>query len=227
MRARDIHRRAWTRAPAVARHLLIPAALILMLSSANTVFAYDVESDSTSNTAYVLLRNLNPSAVFESITIGDSVPSFVSLATATIVPGSIPASASALGAIDFDITPAALVGETGELSITVSGSASGVPIHVVLTVPLTVVNTAPAAQGVVGTGVPAQDPGGLDSDGDGVTDAHEIAFGSNPADMNSVPGKIAPPNVPLFAAPALFVSMLGLVLLGTRMLGRNAAASVG
>jgi hypothetical protein len=45
--------------------------------------------------------------------------------------------------------------------------------------------------------------------------------------MNSVPGKIAPPNVPLFAAPALFVSMLGLVLLGTRMLGRNAAASVG
>ncbi len=107
MRARDIHRRAWTRAPAVARHLLIPAALILMLSSANTVFAYDVESDSTSNTAYVLLRNLNPSAVFESITIGDSVPSFVSLATATIVPGSIPASASALGAIDFDITPAA------------------------------------------------------------------------------------------------------------------------
>ena len=226
MCTRDALRQARTGATAVTRLLLTPATLILMLSSANTVFAYDVESDSTSNTAYVLLRNLNPSAVFESITVGDSVPSFVTQATATIVPSSIPATTSALGAIDFDIAAGALVGEAGELTITVSGSASGVPIDVVLAVPLTVVNTAPAAQGVVGTGVPAPDPGGLDSDGDGVTDAHEVAFGSNPADMNSVPGKSAPSNVPLFTVPTLFVSILGLVFLGTRMLGRNTAARV-
>lgn len=202
-------------------------ALVLIFSSANAAIGYDVESDSTSNTAYVLLRNLNPSAVFESITLNDSVPSFVSLATASIVPGPIPASSSALGAIDFNVAAGALVGETGNLTITVSGSAAGVPIHVVLTVPLRVVNAAPAAQGIVGTGVPAPDPSGVDTDGDGVNDAHEVAFGTNPADENSVPGKTAPPSVPIFTAPALLLLMLGFVLLGTRMLRIDTAARVG
>jgi hypothetical protein len=172
------------------RFLALAALLAAVLAaSPKRAEAYDVETDSTSNKIFVLLRNLHPSAAFESIAISHDLPAFVSQANASIVPASVPATGSDLAAIDFDIDAGATVGSIGELTVTITGSASGQSIDIILIVPLEVVATAAEAQGVVGTGVPAPDPGGTDSDGDGVSDALEVAFGSNPLDASSLPGE--------------------------------------
>ena len=60
----------------------------------------------------------------------------------------------------------------------------------VFTVPLEVVNSAPAAQGFVGSGEPTPNPGGTDTDGDGVPDSLEVAYGSNPNSASSIPGQV-------------------------------------
>ena len=182
--------------------------------------AYDVEVDSLSNQVFVLLRNLNPTADFLSVSMGDNLPSFVPVATATIIPASVPASGSDLAAVDFDVSASALLGEMGDLTIIVSGIEDGKHVDVRLTVPLEVVATAAAAQGELGVGIPAPDPGGTDTDGDGVTDAHEDAFGSDPLNPNSVPGKLACADVPALRQFALIL-MLALVLLSGARLARS------
>lgn len=165
--------------------LLSGFALVALL--VGPAAAYQVEADSAGNSIYVLLINDNPSASFDSVSVSEDLPGFVSSATASIVPASVPAQGSDLALVDFDVGAVAL-GSTGDLTLTVSGNAAGQPIELVLTVPLMVVAVAPPAQGVVGQGVPAPDPGGVDSDGDGISDALEIAFGSNPNDASSIPG---------------------------------------
>ena len=140
------------------------------------------------------------------------------------MPGSVPASGSDLVAVDFDVSAAAGVGETGTLEITASGTADGQPIDLVLSVSLRVVAEAPEAQGLVGTGVPAPDPGGVDSDGDGVTNALETAFGSDPLDADSVPGK--PLNLPALGATGLAVAVAGLLLLGAWLTRRRSARGI-
>jgi hypothetical protein len=157
------------------------------------------------------LRNLSPTADFQSITIDDDLPNFVQGATVSIIPASVAADGSALAAIDFQVSSSALVGEVGSLTLTISGVRSAEPIDIVLTVPLEVTAAAPIAQGVVGTGVPAPDPGGLDTDGDGVTDALELNFGTDPLDSNSVPGKPQPPAVPSIR-PILLGGLITLLL---------------
>ena len=196
--------------------VVLPIALVAV--AAERSHAYDVEADSTANTVFVLLWNGNPAAAFDSISISEQLPAIVTQATASIIPASVPANGSDLAAIDFDIAAGAALGSSGELVITVSGSASGQPIDVVLTVPLQVVATAPAAQGVVGVGIPAPDPGGVDSDGDGVTDALEIAFGSDPFDPASMPGKaVAVPSLEAIGITCLAtLLMLGGVWLTRR-----------
>ena len=174
--------------------------------------AYSVEADSTANTVYVLLRNLHPSAVFESISITEAPPAFVSQAAASIIPATIPGGGSDLAAIEFDVAAGAVLGSMGNLTLTIAGSASGQEIDVVLLVPLEVAAVAPTAQGVVGVGVPAPDPGGPDSDGDGVSDALEIAFGSDPFNASSLPGQSPTAPVPLFDAIG-FACLAGLLLL--------------
>ncbi|NRA00530.1 MAG: hypothetical protein HRU01_28925 [Myxococcales bacterium] len=186
------------------------AALALLLASPESAVAYDVEADSAANTVFILLWNDNPSASFDSISISDDLPAFVSQATPSIVPASVPASGSDLAAVDFDVSAGATIGSLGDLELTVSGTASGQPIQLVLTVPLEVVADAAEAQGVVGVGVPTPDPGGVDADGDGVTDALEIAFGSDPLDPNSMPG--GPEFVPMLSNPALVALALLMVL---------------
>ena len=162
---------------------------MLLALGAEPAASYDVEGDSTDNAVFVLLRNLHATADFDSISVDQNLPGFVSQATASIVPASVPALKSDLAQIDFDVAPTAILGETGDLTITVSGDAAGQPIDLVLTVPLQVAETAPEAQGIVGVGVPAPDPGGVDTDLDGVSDALEVAYGSNPLDPTSLPGE--------------------------------------
>lgn len=197
-------------------YVLLAIASFTMLAERSQ--AYDVEADSTTNTVFVLLWNGNPAASFESITISEALPAIVTQATASIIPASVPANGSDLAAIDFDVPAGAALGSSGDLVITVSGSASGQPIDVVLTVPLQVVATAPVAQGVVGVGIPAPDPGGVDSDADGVSDALEIAFGSDPFDPASMPGKTV--SVPSLEAIGL-TCLAALLMLGSVWLMRR------
>lgn len=189
--------------------------LPLLAAAAGDARAYDVESDSAGNQIFALLRNLHPTAAFDSISISEDLPAFVSQANASIVPPSIPAAGSDLAAIDFDVTPGAALGSVGNLTVTVLGVASGQPIAIILPVPLEVVLTAAEAQGVVGVGVPAPDPGGTDSDTDGVSDALEVAFGSDPFDASSLPGGGPGVSVPLLENLGLAFLVALLLLAGT------------
>ncbi len=195
---------------AVRGWLALLSGLALVALLVGPAAAYEVESDSAGNSIYVLLINENPSASFDSVSVSEDLPGFVSSATASIVPASVPAQGSDLALVDFDVGAVAL-GSTGDLTLTVSGNAAGQPIELVLTVPLMVVAVAPPAQGVVGQGVPAPDPGGVDSDGDGVSDALEIAFGSNPNDASSIPG--GPQEVPALGVLGL-AGLAALLALG-------------
>jgi len=177
--------------------------------------AYEVEADSVGNSLYLLLLNDQPTASFDSVSLREGLPGFVSTASGRIVPASIAAQGSDLVALDFDVAPGVAAGSTGDLVLEVLGTLSGQPTAVLVRVPLTVVATAPVAQGVVGQGVPVADPGGLDTDADGVTDALEIAFGSDPQNASSLPGDPS-------ALPALDgLGMLGLVALGMGLAGRR------
>ncbi|MEE2702538.1 MAG: thrombospondin type 3 repeat-containing protein [Myxococcota bacterium] len=196
--------------PAIVRSAVVVLGLLLL--PVRDVLAYPVEADSATNTVFVLLRNLHPTAVFESISITETPPGFVSQVAASIIPGTIPGGGSDLAAIEFDVAAGAVLGSTGDLTLTVSGSASGQAIDVVLLVPLEVAAAAPTAQGVVGVGVPAPDPGGPDSDSDGVSDALEVAFGSDPFNAASLPGQASAAALPLFEVSG-FAFLAGLLLL--------------
>ena len=60
------------------RHILLTACALLLgfPSAAN---AYDVEADSSTNIIYILLRNLNTTASFDSISVADDLPAFVTI----------------------------------------------------------------------------------------------------------------------------------------------------
>ena len=167
---------------------LIGCLVPFYMAITNPVLAYDVESFTQDNTIYVLLVNDNPNAVFHSITIANSnsLPSFVSSVTPSIIPESVLGGGSDLAAINFDTT-LGLVGSTGDIELTVNGLAAGASISLDITLPLELVASAAPAQGQVGSTVPAPDPNGVDTDGDGVTDALEIAFGSDPQVASSTP----------------------------------------
>lgn len=194
------------------------AMLTFLAVPAERAASYDVEADSAANTVFVLLWN-HASASYDSISIDEALPAFVSQATASIIPASVPANGSDLAAIEFDVPAGAALGSTGDLKITVLGSVSGQPIDVVLTVPLEVVASAPVAQGVTGVGVPMPDPGGSDSDGDGISDALEITFGSDPNDPLSTPGSAL--AVPSLQALGLACLAALLVLCAIWLVGRR------
>ncbi len=177
---------------------------ICSLVAPASVTAYDVEADSVNNTVYILLRNLNAGDSYDAISVNSTAPGIVTSASASIVPASVAAGGSDLAAVDFAVAPSAMIGAVGDLGITVSGTVNGQAVDVEISVPLEVVATAPSAQGFVGVGIPSPDPGGLDSDGDGVSDSLETAFGSNPNSADSLPGDpVIEMNVPMLGALGL------------------------
>ncbi len=76
--------------------------LALYLSLAVPALAYEVEADSTANTVYLLLNNTNPAASFDSVTVGENSPAFVSASSVSIVPATVPANGSELAALEFE-----------------------------------------------------------------------------------------------------------------------------
>jgi hypothetical protein len=71
----------------------------------------------------VLLWN-HASASYDSISIDEALPAFVSQAKASIIPASVPANGSDLAAIEFNVAAGAALGSTGDLTITVLGRVS-------------------------------------------------------------------------------------------------------
>ena len=193
------------------------AAVVLWGLSFNA-HAYDVEQGSTGNQVFILLMNENPSASFESISLSSNALGMVNTAVASIVPSSVAIGGSALAAIDFDISSYAPVGSEDDLVITASGLAGGQPVDVVVTIPLTMVSSAASAQGFFGATVPSPDPGGVDTDGDGVSDALEISYGSNPNNAQWLPGLVVEENVPL-------LGIMGAIVLAALFLGAGSSAA--
>ena len=202
---------------------LIATILSFCFALAATVntHAYDVEADSVNNTVYILLRNLNEGDSYDSISVNNTAPDIVSSATANIIPASVNASGSDIVSLDFTVATGAYLGASGDLEITVSGSVAGQTVEVMTTVPLTVVANVAAAQGYVGTGLPAPYAGGVDTDGDGVSDALETAFGSNPNSADSQPGdliEIIEENIPM-------LGLLGMIVMGVLFVGFGSTAA--
>ena len=168
---------------------LVMFSLSFFMGYASHVMAYDVEAASLDNTVYVLLVNDNPGAVFHSISISvESQPTFVPRAEITAVPDTVFGGGSGLVGLEFDaFLPSA--GSTQNIVLNVSGQAAGAAINFDVTVPLSIVASAAATQGQVGTGIPVPDPGGVDTDNDGVSDALEVAFGSDPQVSTSTPSE--------------------------------------
>ncbi|MCP4906548.1 MAG: hypothetical protein GY910_16360 [bacterium] len=191
------------------RNVLVTIFLVLCMGISGAALSYEVEAGSASNSIFILLINEQPSATFHSISLTHTSAGIVSSATASLVPALVEASGSDLATLDFDVLPGAAIGSTGHLLITLSGVAEGKSLETTLTVPLEVVETAPVAQGVVGAGVPTPDPGGIDTDGDGVTDSLEVAFGSDPENSESFPGQ--PFSVPI-------LGLTGVILLAVSSL---------
>ncbi|MDA8789396.1 discoidin domain-containing protein [Pseudomonadales bacterium] len=193
------------------------AAVVLWGLSFNA-HAYDVEQGSTGNQVFILLMNENPSASFDSISLSSNALGMVNTAVASIVPSSVAIGGSALAAIDFDISSYAPVGSEDDLVITASGLAGGQPVDVVVTIPLTMVSSAASAQGFFGATVPSPDPGGVDTDSDGVSDALEISYGSNPNNAQWLPGLVVEENVPV-------LGIMGAIVLAALFLGAGSSAA--
>jgi hypothetical protein len=164
--------------------------LALVAGSVSQVQAYDLTANSVDNEVFLLLLNENPGGVFHSISVDVNAPAFISnTIEVTNTPGAINGGGSDLVVLQFDVGNAAF-NTSGDLIVTVSGMVAGNAVSVDFTVPLRVWFSAPAAQGFVGTGEPSPNPGGTDTDGDGVPDSLEVAYGSDPILASSIPGQV-------------------------------------
>lgn len=213
--------RVLSRVIGAAGHAIAASALLLSaLFGSSLASAYDVEENSVGNTVYVLLENLNVGAVYHSISIVDTPPSFVSSVSVSIVPETIPGLRHRLAAVEFDVAAGASLGASGDLVLSVQGLVAGRVASVDVPVPLTVVSSAAPAQGYVGTTIPAADPNGIDTDGDGVVDSLETAYGSNPQDAGSLPGDFMAvvANVPVMLAPLSAIFAVVLIVIARKRL---------
>lgn len=170
--------------------LFLGLMMSCLVGLSNIALAYEIEADSTANSVYVLLINENPGAVFHSITVETARPLFLTNVNTTITPATVLGGGSDLLALEFDVFSWVTAGASGDLVLTVSGLAAGNSVSFDITVPLEVVAAAAPTQGLIGVGLPAPDAGGLDTDGDGISDALEVAFGSDPLVTESTPGNL-------------------------------------
>ena len=189
-------------------HFLLLLTTLFSMGATGNAAAYDVEADSTGNQIFILLRNLNPGDSYDSVVVNPSNAGIITSAFASIEPTTVPAAGSELVAIDFDISASAMLGESATLDVTISGTVGSQTVNIDVPVELTVVSNVAPAQGEYGSTIPAPDPGGVDNDGDGVSDALEIAFGSDPFLAESQPGQ---PFGPAYDIPVMGV--LGLAAL--------------
>ena len=208
----------------------LPCALALLLCSffsSVAAYAYDVEADSQNNTIYILLSNSNSSS-YNAVSLSHSSPAIISSVSIELLPDSILANSSDLLAVNIDIPNGISLGAVGELDLTISGEVNGLSVDIDIVVPLAVVASANLAQGFVGSTVPAPDPGGIDSDSDGVSDALELAFGSDPNNGASLPGQpdAVSVNVPLTGVAGLIMLALMVAFIGKGRLAQISSGSV-
>lgn len=187
----------------------------LSLSVSSTSQAYDVEANSFDNTIYLLLKNPTSNAPFSSIDLSIQSPPFINAASATFIPSSIDSNRSDLLALTFDVYNDIALASNGNMVITVNGIISGQWVSFPVTVPLTVVNSSQAAQGEIGSGPPPTNGDPADTDGDGISDALETAFGSDANNNESFPGGPIIANVPMLNG----IGFLLLAYLMTRFQG--------
>ena len=192
------------------------AAAVLLLASARALpaHAYDVAPDSQGNTLYLLLWHQDPALTLDNVTIASQAAGVVSSAATTFVPSSIPPGTARLAALEFSIGAGAAVGTAGVLPVTIGGTGGGSAIEpYTLEVPLLVSDSAEARQGIAGPGFAQPGVASPDTDGDGVLDVEEIAFGSDPLDPNSLPGAMMSSS-PIPALSAMGIALFALILLG-------------
>lgn len=201
--------------PRLGRRFLsyVLSFLLCSVFSSVAAYAYDVEADSQNNAIYILLSNSNSSS-FNAVSLSHSSPAIMSSLSVEVLPNSILANSSDLIAVKIDIPSGVSLGAVGELDLTISGEVNGLAVDIDIAVPLAVVASADLAQGFVGSTLPAPDPGGFDSDSDGVSDALELAFGSDPNNGASLPGQpdVVSVNVPLNGLAGLTALALMLAL---------------
>ena len=159
--------------------------------------AYEVQTNSSDNIIFVLLNNPSENGSLSSITLTSQNPSFVTTSDTYFTPIQIPAGKSDIIGLSFDVAAYAPSGISDDLTLTVQGIISGQLVEFDIDIPLTTVSTAPEAQGYVGFGVPSSSLGDSDNDGDGVSDIIELAYGSDPNGIDSIPG-IIDENIPAF-----------------------------
>ena len=167
---------------------LISLFVISSIFFSKNMLAYDVENLSSNNEIFILLMNESPGAVVHSIQISNSLPPFVTDVETEFVPQTVVGGGSGLLKINFDIG-FGVVGSQGDMTFLIEGLAAGKTVTTSLTIPLNIVAIGEAQnqQGQLGSATPVEDQDGADSDNDGVTDLHELAYGSNPYSSESTP----------------------------------------
>ena len=190
------------------RYLTLGLAMWLCLAATNFSVAYEVEASSTDNSIYLLLTNPAANSTFSSISLTVQSPPFVSSASASFIPSAINSHRSDVLALDFDVYNNVSLGDSGDMTISVSGIVAGQLVSFPVTIPLTVVSNSDSAQGEIGAGIPPTNGDTTDSDGDGISDVLEIAFGSDASNNESYPGGPIIATVPMLNGIAFLLLAL-------------------
>ena len=203
----------------VKKNLALSLTLWLCLIATIPAQAYDIEANSTDNSIYVLLNNPEGNSVFSSISLTIQSPSFISSASANFIPSAINSNRSDVLSLNFDVYNNVSLGNSGDMTINISGIVAGQLVSFPVTIPLTVVSNSYSAQGEIGAGIPPTNGDTTDSDGDGISDGLEIAFGSDANNIESYPGGPIIATVPMLNGLAFL--LLALLIARTQRLAKG------
>jgi hypothetical protein len=209
----------------VKKSLTLSLTLWLCLIATIPAQAYDIEANSTDNSIYVLLNNPEGNSVFSSISLTIQSPSFISSASATFIPSAINSNRSDVLSLNFDVYNNVSLGNSGDMTINISGIVAGQLVSFPVTIPLTVVSNSDSAQGEIGAGIPPTNGDTTDSDGDGISDVLEIAFGSDANNIESYPGGPIIATVPMLNGIAFL--LLACLIARAQRLANRATRSAG
>ena len=110
--------------------------------------------------------------------------------------------------LNFDVYNNVSLDDSGDMTINISGIVAGQLVSFPVTIPLTVVSNSDSAQGEIGVGIPPTNGDTTDSDGDGINDVLEIAFGSDANNIESYPGGPTIATVPMLNGIAFLLLAL-------------------